>query len=158
MDLNIVDYITLVVVGIAIIRGLWNGLLKEIAGICGLLLGLYLAGRWSQPFSGWLERTLGFQDWADEVAYVLLFLAGLLVVSFIVKRLSRLADAPVLGSLNSLGGLVAGGAKGVLFCGLVLYVLRWLMPEWSPLYESRLHLHITPVFQWILEFLPHWQV
>ena len=61
-----------------------------------------------------------------NLAYVLVFLAVFLVVVLALRLVISLGDLllrlPVLHEMNTLGGILAGAAKGVVLIGLILWL------------------------------------
>ena len=154
MAVNLLDIIIIAVIGLALLRGLWNGFLVEAGGIAGLAAGLLLASRFYANLAQLLDHVPWKATWNTEISFAILFLAGVVIIHLFVQLLRPLARQPVIGSLNSLAGLVAGAVKGSLWCAVVLAVLRWFVPGWELLRESRLQAYLIPLFNRLYSLLP----
>ncbi len=155
MNINPVDIGIIVIIALALLRGLWNGFLVEVGGIAGLVAGLLLAGRFYGNLAQLLNRAPWNANWNVEIAFIILFLVGVLVIHLIVRLLRPLTKQPVLGGINSLAGLVLGALKGAILCSVAVTVLLWLVPNWELLRESRLLEYLVPLFNWLTSLL-HW--
>ncbi len=118
--MNVIDIVILIILVIAFVRGVIKGLFVEIAGILALILGIYAAINYSYKIAYYVKQTI--VDWSDQtyrvIAFVLTFLLVVLLVIFIGKLLTKLADITALGLVNKL----LGGVFGVLKIGLILSV------------------------------------
>lgn len=118
--MNVIDIVILIILVIAFVRGVIKGLFVEIAGILALILGIYAAINYSYKIAFYVKQTI--VDWSDQtyrvIAFVLTFLLVVLLVIFIGKLLTKLADITALGLVNKL----LGGVFGVLKIGLILSV------------------------------------
>lgn len=152
MNINLIDIIVIVILALAALRGLWNGFLIEIGGIAGVLVGLFLAGRYYHQFGATLSGFSDFGGWTPELAFGLLFLGGAIIVHIVVTLLRRLVKKPVFGSLDSIAGFVAGALKGALVCSVVMVLLNWVLPD--VIRDSRLKEYLLPFFDWLISLLP----
>lgn len=106
-------------------RGFRNGLVIELAKLAGLILGIWVAFH----FSAWTGKTLAAWIHVSPVllpllAFILTFLAVLILVWFIGKLAEHLVDMVSLGFLNKLAGAVLGMLKAVLLLGVILLVFN----------------------------------
>lgn len=97
-------------------KGFRDGVVVQLGGIVGILIGIFVAFRYSTNVGGWF----GLEGVAAQVAgfliIILAFILCLALVGRLVKGIFKIAG---LGALDSLGGLVLG----VLKMGLLLSVL-----------------------------------
>jgi len=154
MSINPLDIGIIIVIALASLRGLWNGFLPEAGGIVGLLAGLQLASRFQWDAANLLNRFEPISRWSPEIAFALLFLAGIIVVHLFISLLKPLIGKAVPGGVNRLAGLLLGALKGVLFCSVATALLKWVVPQWPLLEGSRLLVWLTPLFAWVRSMLP----
>ena len=154
MSINLLDIGIVIVIGLTSLRGLWNGFLPEACGIVGLLAGLQLADRFYWNAAKLLNRFEPVSRWSPELAFILLFLAGILVVHLLIGLFRPLMGKAVPGALNRVTGFLFGALKGVLFCSVALAVLKRIAPQWPLLGESRLHVWLLPLFDRVCSMLP----
>ncbi len=66
--MNTIDIVLIVILIIAGISGFFKGVIVQVCGIAGLLLGVLLAFR----FSGWLAGMLGIgEDWSRILSFTI---------------------------------------------------------------------------------------
>ena len=154
MDINLLDVGIVIVIGLALLRGLWSGFLPEAGGIVSLLAGLQLADRFYWDAAKLLNRFDPVSRWSPEIAFLILFLAGIIAVHLLIALFRPMIGKAVPGSLNSLAGLLLGALKGALFCSVAVAALTWVAPQWPLLRASRLHAWLLPLFVWLRSMLP----
>ncbi|HEY6142263.1 MAG TPA: CvpA family protein [Flavobacterium sp.] len=86
-------------------KGIKNGLFVEIASLISLLLGIYIAVKFSILTA---EIVSGFVHWNPKTiqvtAFILTFILVVIGVYFLAKFLTGIADFAQLGWINKLGG------------------------------------------------------
>jgi len=118
--MNWLDIIIAIIIVVSIIVGLRVGLIKSILSFVGLILGVFLAGRFYVSISGIL--TFLPETAARVVAYILIILVVMIVISFVAALLDKLLSVIMLGWVNHLGGAVFGLLLSGVFLGAVLAV------------------------------------
>ena len=123
--MGFLDIILGVLLAIALFKGIKNGLFVELASLVSLLLGIYVAVK----FSYFMKEFLGgFVKWnpntVQVVAFVLTFMVVVIAVSILGKFLTGIADLAFLGWLNSLGGGFFRVLKTILIIGIVFKVFE----------------------------------
>ncbi len=117
--------IALVVVAGAL-RGHGRGLLLEMAGPLGLLVGLAVAARRAGDWEGWARSTLLVPDplpaAAAFIAIALAIFLGALVIATVLDWGLRRG---IRGVLNRFLGTVAGAAKAAVVVVFALLALEW---------------------------------
>ena len=102
--MTVIDIIILVLLALAVFKGIKDGLMRQLGGIVGLILGIFLAGRFSAMLSGWLHRVA--PTLSESVVKVLSFIVIIVVVCLCVVLLSRLLEKVIkittLGWINRL--------------------------------------------------------
>jgi len=178
LDVNILDLAIIIVIGFALARGLRNGFLPEArgtvrllaclelarglrygflpeaGGLVGLLANLELVNSFYRAIVVSLSRNESISQWSPQIAFIFLFLVGIIMVDLLLSLLKPLLNKIVPSSLNSFAGLVLGTLKGGLFCALVVTFLQWAVPNWSILEESALKTWLIPQFAQLRSMLP----
>lgn len=130
--MSVIDIVILVLLALAVIKGLKDGLMKQVGGIVGLLLGIVLAGRFSAMLSGWLQRVA--PTISESVVKVLSFIIIIVVVCICVVLLSRLLEKVIkistLGWLNRLLGVLLSVSAAVLVMGVIISVIEYVNTTW----------------------------
>ncbi|MFW5992974.1 MAG: CvpA family protein, partial [Desulfohalobiaceae bacterium] len=153
--MNGLDIFLIVLGGYTFLRGIFRGLVREAASICGLILGFWLAHN-SYPLAAEpLQRIIPAQEYAEIVAYACLFMLALLFFLLLGIGLQRLLQALLLGWLDRLAGALLGLAKGLILACLVFLGLGFFLPQDSTLLtESRLAPYLVLVLHKLESVLP----
>jgi len=119
-----VDYLDLIIglpIVLLAISGFRNGLIKEIASLVALILGIYFAVYFSNIVADYLNEfiDIGYR-WLFIIAFILTFIVVVIVVTLIGKLLSKIAALAALGILNRLAGMVFGIVKGIVIMSLMI--------------------------------------
>ncbi|MBO7133187.1 MAG: CvpA family protein [Bacteroidales bacterium] len=146
------DIIIIIVILFFAIKGLICGLIKEVAGMVAVLLGLFLAVN----FSGWLSNWILERGWFDPkyveiISFTIVFLGVILLVIVLSKMLDKFVDAISLQWLNKLAGFAFGGIKGALIVAGVCYIAEQIIQNFSLteqefLADSRLYGQLLAIF------------
>ena len=122
--MNYIDVIFLIFLGYGAFKGFSHGLIIEVATLVGLVLGVFIAIK----FSGYTESILrDFMDISSKyLAYIALSVTFLVVaigVYLLGKLLTGMVDVLSLGLVNKLLGTVLGiGKYFVILCVLLLII------------------------------------
>ncbi|MBL9078980.1 MAG: CvpA family protein [Planctomycetes bacterium] len=130
-----VDLTALAVLLVFFVIGLFKGLIWQVSRIAILVLAYVAAGRFGATVGAWFARTpaVGGEpgratgdtpDTTLYLAYVLIFLAVLVVLSLASILLQRLAQKAGLGFFDRLGGGVLGVATGACVVLFGLFVVN----------------------------------
>ena len=117
--MNWLDIVILIIIAVSTFIGLKNGLIKTIFSFAGLILGIFLAGR----FYVSLAKALSFisdERLAQVFAFVLILIAVMLISAVLAAILTKIISAVMLGWVNHLGGAIIGFVFGGLFCAALL--------------------------------------
>lgn len=130
--MTLVDIIVLVALGAFFVKGFRMGLVRGIATLIGLVVGLWLAGHYYAEAAGFLEGWGLPQAFSGAAGYIAVFLVSMWVISIVVWMADRvfkfLAIVPGMKLLNSLLGGALFLLEGVLIIGVILYVISQFNP------------------------------
>lgn len=119
----VVDVLAVGVLGIAALRGLLIGMIREgfsLLALAGAVIGVRL---FADPLAVWLRQDagVGWSDFSVRLAAGAMLVVGVVGAVVIVGRvLRRGVRAAGLGWADRLGGGLLGTAEGLLVVGLVL--------------------------------------
>lgn len=153
--MNVLDLILIILLAIAGISGFRKGVITQICGIAGLLLGILLAFR----FSDWLSRILNIgESFSWLLSFIIILIVVVLVLywaGWLVKKLVRVIG---LGILDRLGGFILGVAKWGLVFSLLLGLLvnftkttKIVEPE--VITESKLYPPLKKLGDWVFPYI-----
>lgn len=128
MQVNYFDIAVLVILLAFGIRGGLRGFVGEIAGLVGLAVGLTVARSGAPRFADTLAQYIS-PSAAPLIAFVLLVLAGMIVVGLLARVLQRVLEVAFAGWLDHLLGVGAGLLKGGLLCAVLAYMVIMLVPQ-----------------------------
>ncbi|MCL0087825.1 CvpA family protein, partial [Dehalococcoidia bacterium] len=122
VNMNWLDIVIIVVLGILTVLGMKRGLIKSLVPLVGVVLGIVLAGRLHHS----LAERLGFiesESLAGIIAFVLILIAVYVVVSILGSMLRGMLRMVFLGWVDRLGGGVFGFAVGWIICSVIVVLL-----------------------------------
>ena len=118
--MNILDILLIVILLFGLIRGFMNGFFVEISSLVALALGVYGAIHFSYFTADFLKDKVGWTEkYIQIVAFACTFVIIVVLISFVGKLLTKVADVAALGILNK----VAGAAFGVMKLALILSII-----------------------------------
>ncbi len=157
--MNYLDIIFIIPLAYGFVQGLRKGLIKEIAGLVAVVLGIYLARYFSLPASQALIEMTGWgTNICTPLAYALVFVVVSLSISTLSYMLSKIIGAIMLGWLNRLFGAVFGVVKMTLLLSVILNFVAIMnqymsIKEKSVVQESLLYFPIENVMGTVLPLL-----
>ena len=123
--MGLLDIILGVLLAFAFYKGIKNGLFIELASLISLIVGIYVAIKFSSFMKGVLS---GFVHWNPNtiqvVAFVITFMLVVIGISIFAKILTQVNDLAFLGWLNKLGGGLFRVLKTVLIVSIVFTVFE----------------------------------
>ena len=152
--MNILDIIILIPVAWFGFKGLKNGLIRELASIAALVLGVWATLR----FSDYVATKLGNTMAIKAVAFVLTFFAVLVAVHFAGILVEKVVKLVIPGWLNNIFGLLFGAAKALLVVSVLLYFVTivdfkemLLKPEVKE--KSLIYKYTEPIVPSIMQYV-----
>ncbi len=114
-----------IVLGLMLIWGLYkglkNGLFVELAGLVALIAGIYGAIHFSYIAGDYLSEQMDWEaHYIKIAAFLITFIAIVLLVHFSGKLLTKVADFAMLGLLNKIAGGIFGVVKVAVILGALL--------------------------------------
>ncbi len=153
--MNPLDVVIVVIIAFTLIRGIFRGLVKEVASIIGVFAGYYAAYTYYKPTGKYLSQWIGNPSYLDILSFILLFCGSFIAISLLGILLKNLLRIAFLGWVNKLGGAAFGFLKGMLIITVLLVALTTFMPKGSPLVsKSQLYPHVTMLSEVMIKFVP----
>jgi membrane protein required for colicin V production len=112
--MTVFDYAVLVIVGVSVLISLMRGAVREILSLLGWVIAFYVARTYSSLVVPLLPYDIPSEKLKMLAAFLILFLAVLLVTSLIAIALATLLKDIGLGWLNRLLGGLFGLMRGLL--------------------------------------------
>lgn len=125
------DWVLLSMVAVGVVLGFFKGIIRQVAGILGLVCGFMFANHLGQHFILFFQKKFGLTQFIAEkvcallagiLIYILFWFAGQGVHRLFVKKIES------LNALNRVGGGLLGGLKAALLL-FVLVSFVALLPK-----------------------------
>ena len=128
--MSVVDIIILIILAGFVWKGIRLGLIEAIGGIIGLFVGVFLASVYYEQAAAMLEGlTFGNRALAAILGFLLVFILVNRIVAFIFWIIGRIfniiAIVPFLKTFNRLLGGIFGLLEGLIFIGIIVYLLTF---------------------------------
>jgi len=150
--MNWLDIGIVVILSINVIFSLKRGLIREVFGLAGIILGLLVASKFYKDILIF-ENIFKSPMLTRIISFILIFLGVGLLFSLIGTLVHKLVKIGGLGMLNYLGGFIFGFLKGVIIIGIILFVMAKI-PFISKLIEkSPIASAILRLFKNIIYFI-----
>lgn len=116
--MNWLDIILIVFLVLATLMGVWRGIISMVLPLAGLILGVFLAGRYHGTVGGWLP--IENPEYAGWAGYAIIIAAVFIAAVILAIILKRFVKWTFLGWADRLGGAILGLALGALICAAIL--------------------------------------
>ena len=121
--MNYIDFLVLIPILWFGYKGFSKGFVKELASLVALLLGIYIAAKFSNILSKFLtEKYDVTTEYLPLVSFAIVFIGVIIIVFFIAMLINRLIKATSLTTIDKLAGAVFAAFK-VAFVFSVLFVI-----------------------------------
>jgi membrane protein required for colicin V production len=125
--MNWLDAIIVVVLILSLVTGFINGLVKEVASLAALILGIWGAIRFSSFTAGKLYDYFDMTGrYVGIIAFLITFALIVVLIHFIGILADKVVNAASLGFINRILGIVFGLLKTILIMSVFFVVLNAL--------------------------------
>lgn len=115
--MNIIDIIIILPLIYALWHGYRKGVIVQLSGIVGIIIGVYIAYRWCDD----IAKFIGIKgEYASEITFTIIIIVVLILLVMLGRGLSKLVDLGGLGGINKVAGAVLSLAKVGLVVSLLL--------------------------------------
>jgi membrane protein required for colicin V production len=151
--MNWLDIIILILIVVPTLIGLKIGIIKTLFTVAGIIVGVVLAGRFSESFGGALTF-ISDPGWARVAAFAIILIGVMVIASVLAAVLKNVVSAVLLGWVNRLGGAILGFILGFFFCGALLSMWVKFLGIGDTVSDSVLANFLLDGFPVILGLLP----
>ena len=125
--MNTLDFFIGVFLIIGLVKGFRNGFFVELASLISVLLGIFVAIKFSYLTKSWLENHGSWNPKTVQVmAFALTFILVIVGVSMLAKIFTTIANFAFLGLANSLFGGILGLLRTILVMSILLNLFEKL--------------------------------
>lgn len=123
--MEFVDIILGTLLAFAIYKGLKNGLFVELASLLSLIIGIFVAIKFSYLVSSILENNVSWSPkYIKVTAFALTFILVVVGIHLLAKFFTSILDFAYLGWLNKLTGAFFSVLKTILALSVVLNIFQ----------------------------------
>jgi membrane protein required for colicin V production len=123
--MNWIDATIVIILIMSAVMGFINGLVKEVASLAALILGIWGAIKFSAFTAGKLYDYFDMTgQYVGVIAFLITFALIVVVIHFIGIVADKIVDAVALGFINRLLGIIFGLIKSVLIMSVFFVVLN----------------------------------
>ena len=121
--MNWLDFTILVAMGISIFMGFQTGLVKTLALLGGILLGIAVGSRYFSQSARIIESFTDNDNVSNVIGFILIFLLVLLVFFICGSILKKTIKILMLGALDNIGGALFGFVLSIVFISSLLQMI-----------------------------------
>ena len=119
--MNWLDIVIIAIVVVSAVACLFQGAIRTVFGIAGILAGIFLAGRYYEQLAILLSPDGA--SWSGIAAYAIILFATLVAVLVVGWIVARIVHLVMLGWLDKLIGFVLGAGLGAILCAAILIIV-----------------------------------
>ncbi len=152
--MNWLDIVIIVLIIVPTLIGLKNGIVKAALTVVGIIVGVILAGRFSERL-GEAMTFISDPGWAKIAAFAIILIVVMIVASIAAKLVKNVLSAVMLNWINRLGGAALGFILGAIFCGAILTMwVKFMSEPGDTVSGSVLSRFLLDGFPFVLALLP----
>jgi len=137
--MNYIDFIIIILLVFGLMRGYSEGLVKELASLLALIVGIWGAIKFSSFTAAKLYDYFDMTGkFVGIIAFLLTFIAIVILIHFIGILVDKFVDSISLGFLNRLLGVFFGVFKTALILSVIFVVLNALDAKHSFLPKEKI--------------------
>ncbi len=122
--MNYLDIVIAIPLLYGLIKGFTNGLIKEITGLLGLIIGVYVALNFSSYLHPKFEEVLGgYEQFIPIISFATLFIVSVLMIKILGYIIDKLTKALALGFVSRILGAIFGFLKVVVIFSFLLAIV-----------------------------------
>lgn len=152
--MNPFDILSIIILAFCCIRGLFRGLVKEMASIIGVLGGFYAAYTYYPMLAGSISDWISDPAYRNIAGFVILFSAIFIIISLLGLLINFLLKITFLSWFDRLSGAAFGMLKGFLIVSVLMIAFTAFLPSRSPMIRnSTLSPHISAISEEMARFV-----
>ncbi|MGD9309201.1 MAG: CvpA family protein [Desulfosarcina sp.] len=134
--MNPFDILMIIILAYGLIRGIFRGLVRELASIIGVLGGFYAAYSYYPYVSRLITAWITNPAYLNILSYLIIFSLVVVIVGILAVVIKYLLNIAYLGWVDRVSGALFGVFKSVLVICVVFIVLTAFLPKGSPLIKD----------------------
>ncbi len=123
--MNFIDFIVLIPLCWFGFKGFRHGLICEITTLVAIIVGVWLAYKFSDLVAAWLPKMM----FSGQIAFVLVFIAALVLVHLLGNLVLRAVKQVLPPVVDRIFGLLFGLTKVVVVLSVIFYMFDTIDPH-----------------------------
>ena len=158
MDFNIFDVVVIIITLILAIKGFFSGIIREIAGLIGIGLGIFVGTIYYKEAGEFINLyifKIQNESAINIVGFVGVFIAiwgGMIFIGWILSKLLKVSN---LGFIDRIGGLVFSAGKFFILVSVIITMLSQIEALKSNLEKYQKNSIMWPIMNNVGETLIH---
>lgn len=142
----IIDIAFVLLLVLAIFKGLRKGLILGIFSLLAFILGLAAALKLSVVVAEWLKDSAGsLSKWLPLISFMIVFIGVVFLVGLLARLIKKTMSFAMLGWLDSLGGMALYIVIYTLIFSIFLFFAEKLfLIQGSSVLDSKIYPYISP--------------
>lgn len=142
----IIDIAFIIVMIIAIFKGIRKGLVLGIFSLLAFIIGLAAALKLSVVVAAYLKDNAGsFTKWLPVISFMIVFIAVVLLVGLMGRAIKKTMQFAMLGWLDSLGGIVLYVAiYAIIFSIFLFFADKLFLIQPVTIHDSKVYPYVAP--------------
>ena len=142
----IIDIAFIIVLILAIFKGLRKGLILGIFSLLAFIIGLAAALKLSVILADYLKNNAGsFSKWLPLISFMLVFIAVIFLVGLLARIIKKTIRFAMLGWLDSLGGMILYVTiYTIIFSIFLFFTEKLFLIQQSTIHDSKVYLYVVP--------------
>jgi membrane protein required for colicin V production len=122
--MNYIDAVIAIPLAWFTYKGFSKGLIIELATLIALLLGIYIAGHFSEYTADLLRENMDFHSkYMGIISFSITFLGVVLLVMLFGKSLEKVVNILLLSFVNKITGALFGFIKVAFVISVIIYIM-----------------------------------
>ncbi|HUS01828.1 MAG TPA: CvpA family protein [Chitinophagaceae bacterium] len=141
-----IDIAFVIVMLLAIFKGLRKGLILGIFSLLAFIIGLAAALKLSVVVAEWLKDSAGsFSKWLPLISFMLVFIAVIFLVGLLARVIKKTMQFAMLGWLDSLGGMLLYVIiYTIIFSIFLFFAVKLFLIQPATVQDSNLYPYVSP--------------
>jgi membrane protein required for colicin V production len=136
--MTLVDWAIVIVLAVATIGGITQGLLRSVCSLCGLIFGLMLAAWNYERVATMVRPIVRIEAVANAIGFLLIALLVMLIANLVGMMISKTVHKIGLGCLDRIAGAAFGLVQGAVLVTISILVTLAFFPNTTWLAEGKL--------------------
>ena len=133
--MSIIDIIIIIPFVWAVIRGFREGVARQLSGIAGLILGVWLGFKFGSMVGTWLTMR---GETAKIVGFIVVVIGVMGLCAFVGWLLGKLFKVAGLGMFDTIGGVLVSTLKMLIIMSVLVVCFDVANNQWRMVKQSRI--------------------